>query len=84
MSDDYIEPFYHEKLIDEMVQMIRDNLIILYNHDKDSLISVKKYCKDKLDEEYKPLHYEELVYLVDESLADLINTPFFYDFRPLE
>ena len=30
---------YHEKVIDEILQILKDNLILLYNYKEDSLIN---------------------------------------------
>ena len=42
-----IELCYHDKVINEIVEMLKTNLLIQYNHNKDSLINLRDYCKDK-------------------------------------
>lgn len=75
---------YHEKLFDEIIQVIKDNLELLYNYDEDALINIRKYCNKNNYRKYKPLTYNELIYFTEEAIAELINTPYLYDFRPLE
>jgi hypothetical protein len=79
-----IELCYHDKVIDEIVEMLKTNLLIQYNHNKDSLINLRDYCKDKENDKYDYLPYQQLLFFTEEALADLINTPFLYDFRPLD
>lgn len=75
---------YQEKIIEDILLMIKDNLKIYYNSDENTLINFRKYTNDKYDEEYKSIPYEDLVFLCEESLAELVNYPFLYDFRSLE
>lgn len=75
---------YHEKVIDEILQILKDNLILLYNYKEDSLINIRKFCFKKAHSRYKSLDYNMLIYFVEEALADLINTDFLYDFRDIE
>ena len=75
---------YHEKLFDEIIQTIKDNLELLYNYNDDALINIRKYCNKNNHQRYKPLSYNELIYYIGEAMAELINTPYLYDFRSLE
>lgn len=75
---------YHEKIFDEVIQIIKDNLELLYNYDEDALINIRKYCHQNNHNKYKPLTYTQLIYFTEEAIAELINTPYLYDFRPLE
>lgn len=75
---------YHEKLFDEITKLIKDNLELLYNYDDDALMNIRKYCNKNNHRKYKPLNYNELIYYTEEAIAELINTPYLYDFRPLE
>ena len=84
MINNDIELSYHDKVIDEIVEMLKANLLIQYNHNKDSLINLRDYCKDKEEDKYDYLPYQQLLFFTEEALADLINTPFLYDFRPLD
>lgn len=84
MKDNIVETRYEEKLINEIIEMMKTNLLIYYNFDDNSCINLRNHCKDKYDTEYKSVSYQELLFFVEEALADLINCPFLYDFRPLE
>ena len=75
---------YHEKVIDEILQLIKDNLVLLYNFNDDALLNIRKYCNKHLNTRYKSLSYQELIYFADEALAELINCPEWYDFRALD
>ena len=75
---------YHEKLFDEIIQIIKDNLELLYNYNDDALINIRKYCNKNNHQRYKPLTYNELIYYTEEAIAVLINAPNLYDFRSLE
>ncbi len=76
--------FYSEKIIDEIAEMIRDNLIFRYSYDEDALPSIREYCKDKGRKRYKKIPYELLFDFTKEGLKELINCDFLYDFRDLE
>ena len=75
---------YHEKLFDEIIQIIKDNLELLYNYDDNALIDIRKHCNKNNHQRYKPLTYNELIYYTEEAIAELVNVPYLYDFRPLE
>ena len=75
---------YHEKIFDEIIQIIKDNLELLYNYDEDSLINIRRYCKENNHRKYKSLTYNELICFMEEAIAELVNAPYIYDFRPLE
>lgn len=75
---------YHEKLFDEIVQLIKDNLELLYNYNEDALINIRNYCNKHAHQKYKNLAYNELIYYTEEAIAELVNAPELYDFRPLE
>lgn len=75
---------YSDLLIDEIIEMLKTNLLLMYQCNDDYLINIRNYCKEKDTIKYKPISYEELVFFTEEALADLIKTPFLYDFRPLE
>ena len=79
-----IEKFYQEKIIDEMLEMLRTNLIIQYNYNEDALINLRKYCKENETDEYSLLPYYQLLSFVEEALADLICCDYLYDFRSIE
>lgn len=75
---------YHEKIFDEIIQVIKDNLELLYNYDDNALINIREYCYRNNQKKYKPLTFNQLIYFTEEVLAELVNTPHLYDFRPLE
>ena len=35
---------YHDKIFDEISQIIKDNLELLYNYNDDALLNIKEYC----------------------------------------
>lgn len=75
---------YHEHIIDEIVEIIKDNLILQYNYCDKSLINIRKYCNERLHTKYKKLDNNTLIYFTEEALAELINCDHLYDFRLLE
>lgn len=70
-----------EFIINEITNIIKDNLLLLLNRE-DSLINLKTYCQNDLQLQYTP--YNDLIYFVEESLTELINTDYLYDFRDIE
>lgn len=72
---------YHEHVIDEIIELIKDNLILLYNYNDDALINMRKYCQTRDHKRYRHLDYSSLVYFTEEAIAELLNTDYFYDFR---
>lgn len=75
---------YCEYILEEILQMIKDNLILLYNYKEDALINIREYCVQKNDEKYQPLDYHTLASFADEAIAELVNTDFLYDFRDID
>ena len=69
--------FYYEKVIE-------DNLILRYSYDKDTLPSIREYCKDKEHKRYKEIPYELLFDFTKEGLKELMNCNYLVDFRDLE
>ena len=76
--------YYCEYVLEEILQMIKDNLILLYNYKEDALINIREYCVQKNDEKYQPLDYHTLASFADEVIAELVNTDFLYDFRDID
>ena len=76
--------WYYEKVIDEIILLLKDNLILLYNYNNQALLELKKYCQDKAHKRYKPMHYRDLVFFAEEALSELINCDYFYDFRDID
>ncbi len=75
---------YYEYVIDDIMSLIRDNLILLYNYNEEALINIRKYCNEHSHKSYKPIDYYTLNYFTDEALAEIINCDFLYDFRDIE
>ncbi len=75
---------YYEYVIDDIIKIIKDNLILQYNYNEDALINIRKHCIEKSHQKYNPLDYNTTIYFVEEALAELINAPFLYDFRDIE
>lgn len=75
---------YHEYVIDEILEIIKDNLILQYNYNEDALIDIRDYCNKKAHEKYKNLDNNTLIFFVEEAIAELVNCDFLYDFRSLE
>lgn len=76
--------WYYEKIIDEILKLLKDNLILLYNYNEDALLDIKKYCKDKIHKRYIPLQYDDLIYFTEIALAELSYCDNLYDFRDLD
>ena len=76
--------WYYEKVIDEIILLLKDNLILLYNYNDQALLELKKFCQDKAHKRYKPLCYSDLVFFAEKALNELINCDYFYDFRDMD
>ena len=75
---------YHEKIFEEISQLIVDNLELLYNYHDNKLINLRKYCNKMSHHRYKPLTYNELIYFTNDAITEIKNMPYLYDFRDLE
>lgn len=69
-----------EFIINEIVKIIKDNLL-LFLLDDNSLLTLKEYCKNDLPNKHKP--NEELIIFVKEALIDLSKKEYLYDFRDI-
>lgn len=76
--------FYYEKVIEEIVGLIRDNLILQFNYNDEALPNIKDYCIENIEKKYEPLKYNDLLSFTEEALAELINCWYLIDFRSLE
>lgn len=74
---------YHEYVIDDILQIIKDNLFLLFDFKDDALINIRDYCAKRAHKTYKHLDYDKLICFTEEALAELINTDFLYDFRDI-
>ena len=75
---------YHEKIFDEIIQIIKDNLELLYNYNDEALLNIRKYSNQNAHQRYKELSYNNLIHFTEEAIAEIINAPYLYDFRSLE
>lgn len=75
---------YYEDLFDEIMQIIRDNLELLYNYNEDTLINIRNYCHEHSHRKYEPLTYNKLSDFAKEAITEIIDRPHLYDFRSLE
>ncbi len=75
---------YHEKIIDEILEILKNNLILIYNFHDHTLPNIREYCLDHVHTRYKHLDYGTLIYFTEEALTELINTDYLYDFRDIE
>ena len=76
--------FYHEKIIDEILELFKNNLILLYNFNDFSLPNIRNYCKNYEGKRYKLLPYDLLIDFTYEALSELLNCDYFYDFRDID
>ena len=81
-----IEKYYYENIIDEILEIIKTNLLLYYRNSDDAFLYLKEFCADKEDTKikYKKLNYQELLFFTEEALAELLNCDYLYDFRALE
>lgn len=75
---------YHEKVLDEITEIIKNNLEIMYNFNDETLINLRKFCYKNAHQRYKPLEYSKLIFFTEEAIAEIINAPYLYDFRSLK
>lgn len=75
---------WHEKIIDEIVTLIKDTLIVIYNFDEYSLKKMRKCCLENYTKRYKPRPYKELVEYVKEAIKEIQKQDHMYDFRDIE
>ena len=79
-----MKKFWHEKIIDEIVKLIKDNLILIYNYDDYSLTKIRKCCLENYTKRYKPRPYKELVEYTKEAIKEIEKQEHMYDFRDIE
>lgn len=71
-----------EKLLDEIINLIRDNLQELIKNDDLCLYYFKTYCSH-LEEKDFPINNEYLNLLTEDSLYALLNADFLYGEVPM-
>lgn len=81
-----IEKYYYENVIDEILEIMKTNLLLYYRNSNDTFPYLKEFCSDKEDSKikYKNLSYSKLLFFTEEALAELLNCDYLYDFRALE
>ncbi len=75
---------YEEKIIEEIIEMIENNINIYYNESETNFIELRKLCRDKYDEIEEKISHQKLASLVQEVLNELKNVKHLYDYRSLE
>ena len=79
-----MEKCYYENIFDEILDILKTNLLLYYKYDDKAFLYLKEHCSDKKGKKYQKLDYCQLVFFAEEALAELINCPYLYDFRALE
>ena len=79
-----IEKSYFENIVDEIVELIKTNIIIYYRNKDDTFLNLKEYCNKNFEDKYQNLNYSKLLFFTEEALAELINCNHLYDLRTLE
>ena len=77
------EKMYYEYVIDEMVEMIKTNLLLYYRMRDKCFKEIKVYCNKREDDKYQKLEHVTLTHFVKSSIFELLNI-YLYDFRRLE
>lgn len=72
-----MEKIYTNRVLEQIIEMFRLNLIMQYHENGDYFLNIRKYCKENKNKRNVP--YEELVCLTEEALEDLIKSDFFYN-----
>ncbi len=75
---------YYEYIINEILNLIKDNLILKYKYDDDALLNIKDYCLKNENKTYIKLDNQTLIWFTEDALADLINADYWYDFRDIK
>lgn len=70
-----------ERILEEVSGMIRYNLFLLLYSDN-SFSFMKDYCEKNPNLKFIP--YWDLVKFMEDSISELIDAPFWFDFRDLE
>ena len=77
------EKSYYEYVVDEIVEMLKTNLLLYYRNRDNSFEALREFCEEREGALYEKLDPWSLSYLVNSSLYELLNY-YLYDFRPLE
>lgn len=79
-----IEKFCYEKVIDLVMEMLRDNINIYYNNKPDRFLQIREYCKNNEDTTNLEVDQYQLGCFTQEVLFELLTCEYLYDFRALE
>ena len=52
------------------MQIIKDNLGLLYNYDEAALTNIRKYCYKNNHNKYKSLTFNQLIFLLKKHLTN--------------
>lgn len=77
------EKFYYEYVVDEIVEMLKTNLLLYYRNRDNTFKDIRKYCDDRKENIYQKLDQWTLTYFTTSSLFEILNY-YLYDFRPLD
>ena len=72
-----MEKIYTNRLLEQIVEMFRLNLVMQYYYNEDYFQNIRKYYKENKNKRKIP--YEDLTWLTEEALEDLIKSDFFYN-----
>ena len=72
-----MEKIYTNRVLEQIVEMFRLNLVMQYYYNEDYFQGIRKYYKENKNKKYIP--YEDLAWLTEEALEDLIKSDFFYN-----
>ena len=72
-----------EKLFEDIITMIKDNLEILIANQDSCLYHFNNYCKEHENDLF-PVSQNSITLFTEESLYALLNADFLYDFREIE
>lgn len=75
---------YYENTIEEILDMIKANIYIYLTWSDETFLSLREYCNENYNNEYKSLNYNKLLSFTREALDELINCHHLYDLRTLE
>lgn len=76
-----------DKIYNDILTMIKDNLEILIRNNDSCLYRLNKYCSDLIDIDKIDnicIDQKLLTLFTEESLYALLNANFLYDFRDIE
>lgn len=75
--------YVEERIVKDIIKMIKDNLKILIKNEDDCLYYMKDYCENLIEEDL-PIDPVVLTKFTEDALYALLNADFLYDFRDVE